>query len=64
MWGIVQAVNRCTSTTFPLIGFLMSGGNELLKLLTRLSTSTKAGVDLGSIASGFGNPIGAVAVGT
>jgi len=61
MWGIVQAVNKWVSTTFPLIGFLMSAGNELLKLLTRLSTSMNAVVDLGSNMSEFGN--GTLAVG-
>lgn len=64
MWGIVQAVNKCTSTTFPLIGFLKSGGNELLKLLTRASSSMNAGQDLGSITSEFGNRAGALIAGT
>jgi len=59
----VQAVNKCTSTRFPLIGFLKSGGNEFLKLLTRVSASMNAGVDLGSNMSEDGNPTGALAVG-
>ena len=61
MWGIVQAVNKWISTTFPLMGFLRSGGNELLKLLARLLTSMNAGVDLGSTM--FEPGIGILAVG-
>ena len=63
MWGIVQAVNKWTSTTFPFIGFLKSGGNELLKFPARLSASMNAGVDLGSITSELGIRTGASAVG-
>jgi hypothetical protein len=59
----VQAVNRCTSTTFPLIGFLKSGGKELLKLPTIASISVNAGVDLGSIISELGNRVGAARAG-
>lgn len=63
MCGIVQAVNKWMSTTFPLIGFLKDCGNELLKLPRRLSTSINAGVDLGSSTSGFGDSAGVLAVG-